>query len=193
LIDDALVLSALDAGGLHFKVLDRVLRLRLGTRHLTSRPVRTRIERLRVTKPLDDEGLRPHRARDDPESPTLGIYRTLSGNVNLIAEVLLDRNIVVMAVYDNFDLRFAICDRVIDIETGIEHAIKRFDQSPHHDLAVLHRVPLGPVEVVPIVTKLVRSLNEVGKIRRRELIEPMQRFRRRDVTLGKFLTDVSRT
>ena len=93
-----LVLSAFDAGGLLFQVFDRVLRLRFGSGHLSSCTVRARIERLWVSEALDDERFRSHRTGDDPISALFGVYRTLSGYVNLVAEMLLDRDVVVMAV-----------------------------------------------------------------------------------------------
>src|SRR5690349_21524685 len=57
-----------------------------------------RIEALRVSQPLDDERFRSHRAWDDAVAAAFGVDRTLSGNENLIAEMLFDRDVVVMTV-----------------------------------------------------------------------------------------------
>ena len=60
--------------------------------------MRTRVERLRDFTAFDDERFRSHRTRDNSVTSVSGVDRTLSGNVNLIAEVFLDRDVVVMTV-----------------------------------------------------------------------------------------------
>ena len=120
LVDDAFVLSALDSGGLLLGHRSRI-RLRFGSGHLSSRTVRARVEALRISQTSDDERFRSHRAGDDPEAILFGVDRTLSGNVNLVAEMLLDRNIVVMAVdtsiscdleFDSWSLNIRLNDRI---------------------------------------------------------------------------------
>ena len=46
-------------------------------------------------------------------------------------------------------------------------------------------------QIAPVVFELVGSLNEKGKIRVGQLVQFMQRFRRRDVALGDFLADIA--
>ena len=97
--------------------------------------------------------------------------------------MLFERNVVVMAV----DLKLRLEGFAM-----IEHLVKDLQQTRHHDLAVLHRVGLRPLQVFPVRREFRRALDEVSEIRCGEFRQSPQALCRRDVTFGEFLADVAR-
>src|SRR5205814_2631646 len=103
---------------------------------------------------------------------------------NFFAIVLFERHVVVMTV--DLKLRpegFAM----------IEHLVENLQQTRHHDLAVLHRVGLRPLQIFPVSRKLRCSLNEVSQIRSWKFRQAPQRLRSRDVTLSQLFRSEEHT
>src|SRR5262245_40832636 len=67
LVEDAVILAALDTLGLLPQILQREALLRRRARHAPTGPVRCRLERLGVAATAHDVRARSHRARDDAE------------------------------------------------------------------------------------------------------------------------------
>ena len=159
--------------------------LAFGTRHLTSRTVRARVERLGIAQAVDDERFRSHRARDNSVTSFFGVDRALSGDVNLIAKVLFDRNVVVMTV--DRDLRRPTSRWSLNIR--LNERIRRVIMISRFFIAYL----LRPLQIVPVGLKLRRFLDEVSEIGSGKRVQIVKRFRRGDMTRRDLVSDVART
>src|SRR5690349_14321096 len=146
--------------------------------------MRTGVEALRQTASLDDERLGSHRPWDDSISSCRRVNRALACDENFFAIMLLERNVVVVTV--NFQLR-------LEWLAMIEHLVEYLQQTRHHDLAILHRVSLRPLQVLPVRLEFGSTRDEVSEVRSRQFVQTPQALRGGDVTLSQFLTDVART
>src|SRR6185503_20005581 len=124
--------------------------------------MRTGIEALRQTASLDDERLRSHRPWDDSVRSCRRVDRALACDENLFAVVLLERNVVVVTV--NCQLR-------LEWLAMIEHLVEYLQQTRHHDFAILHRVSLRPLQVLPVRLEFRRARNEVSEVRSRQFVQ----------------------
>src|SRR6185369_5753235 len=95
-----------------------------------------------------------------------------------------ERNVVVVTVN---------CQLSLERLAMIEHLVEYSQQSRHHDLAILHRVFLRPLQIFPVSLEFRRTRNEGSEVRSRQLVQSPQALCCRDVTLSQFLSDVART
>ena len=160
-VDDARIFAAFDAFCLTFEVVARELFLRRRARHLATSAVRAGIIALLVSKPLDDKRFRAHRAGNNSVSTRFGVNRAFARHVNLFAEMFFERDVIVMSVDRNFRLKlFAL----------IKHLVKLLQKTLHHHFAILHRVALRPIQIVPVIPELIGSLNKICEIRVGKLV-----------------------
>src|SRR5690606_22319626 len=126
------------------------------------------------------------RTRNNAKVSVAGTNCTLSRDKDILAVMILPRNVVVMTVY--FDVGGN------SIRLTVYSATQILKYTPHHLLAVLIRVFLAPLEIIKIVLKLLSSLGEIRKIRIWKLDEHLlhDAFSLVDVTLSYDLTDVAR-
>src|SRR6185503_1330499 len=100
LVDHALILPALDPGGLRGEVVAREELLRARAAHHASRAVRAGAVRVGVALAAHDEAARAHRAGNDAELALARAHRALARDPHALAEMLLDAGVVVVAVRD---------------------------------------------------------------------------------------------
>src|ERR1700730_16556070 len=97
-IQHAYILAAFNARSLARQIVFRKRSFGRATRHLAAGPVRAGVETLGLALPFHDERFRTHRSGDDAIDIFLSIDRALARDENLLAIVLLERDVVVMAV-----------------------------------------------------------------------------------------------
>src|ERR1700752_722800 len=120
--------------------------------------MRTGVEALRQTASLDDERLGSHRSWDDAVHSCRRVDRALACDENFFAVMLLERNVVVVTV--NCQLR-------LEGLAMIKQLIEYLQQTRHHDFAILHRVPLSPLQILPVRLEFRSTRNEVSQVRSR--------------------------
>src|SRR5580698_11576075 len=105
LVDHVLILAALHTlrGGHMIRQGELLPRRR--ARHRTSSAMAAAIETLSIPQAAHDERTRAHAARNDAHLALASTYRALTGHQHVLAEMVLARDVVVMAV-DCLDLRF---------------------------------------------------------------------------------------
>src|SRR5439155_7094877 len=130
LIQYAYVFTTFNARSLTSEVVLREGPLRRTTRHLAAGTVRAGVKTLRCTASFDDERFRAHRSGNNAVDVFVGVDCAFTRDENLLAIVLFERNVVVMAV----DLKLRLKRAAM-----IEHLVEDFQQTRHHDFAVLHR------------------------------------------------------
>ena len=111
------------------------------------------MEGVRIALAADDERPRAHRAGDDAEFAQAGVHRSLAGDPDTRAEVLLGGHVVVVAV--DGDLAGA--------EVG-ERAAQHVENARHHHLAVGAREGLRPADRLDIVGEQVGALRQPGEV-----------------------------
>lgn len=103
LIEDGVILPALNALGLLFEIGHGKGTASLGAAHLSARTMRARAIRLEIYLAADDVTALPHRTGDDAQIALACPNRTLARHPQIFSEVVLAFDIIVMAVvcYDS--------------------------------------------------------------------------------------------
>src|SRR5690242_21698908 len=91
-------------------ILHRKSPLRFIPRHCPARSMTATAEALRVALAAHDKGARPHAAGNDSQIALPGPHRALARDQHVLAEMLLSRHVIVMAV-DRLQLRLERRDR----------------------------------------------------------------------------------
>src|SRR5882724_6956442 len=178
LVEHARILAALDALGLGFQVLDREAPPGFAPAHPPAGSVRGALEALRVPQSADDVAAGPHAAGNDAQVPLAGADGPLAGDQDLLAEMRLLRDVVVMAE-----------DGLRELHLGAELPDHRSVQVEHR-LPVLHRVPLRPEEVAPVLVHLPGAGEKDGQVPIGQVLVVRQLLRPLDVDLCQRLADV---
>src|SRR5262249_54491413 len=187
LVEDAGVLAALHTLGLDGEVFLRELPLRLAAGHLPAGAVGSALEGVAVAEAANDEGAGPHRAGNDSQLPFPRADRALARDEHLFAEMDLVGDVVVVAVDGGRQAQ----PRDVPLEAEGEGELP---QDPvHHDLAVLPRVALAPLDVLAVLAELRRPGEEIGEVGIGQAVgEPLHgSLRLADVDLGDGLSDVA--
>lgn len=153
LIENALVLSALNPFSGPCMIFEGDYLMRLPTGHAPAGTMRTATEAIRIALPADDEGAGAHGAGNDTQIAHTSPHGTLAGHPDVLAEVVLALDVVVVAV----DGGLAQKERRQDIT-------QRLERQRHHLLAVLPREVLSPRHRFAVVVKEVGVLDQIGAV-----------------------------
>src|SRR5581483_4207108 len=123
LVQDVLVLAAFDPRRRGGMVVERDALARLVARHAAPRTVRAALERVGVPLAANDVRARAHRAGDDAELALTRAHGALPRHQHVFAEVLLPRDVVVVAVHRRLRIhRERLRYRALDgADDGVEH------------------------------------------------------------------------
>src|SRR5215469_16181325 len=125
--------------------------------------MRTAVEAFRIALPANDVASSAHRSRNDPEIAFARANRALACYEDVLAEMVLPRDIVVVAI-DGFYLG-------LDCFTA-KRPIDGFHRGAEHDLPVRQREVLRPPHRLDVIVKVAHALWQIGEIGIRQIDEP---------------------
>src|SRR6266851_5856778 len=124
--------------------------------------MRTAVEALGIPLAADDIGARAHAAWNDAKITLARPDRSLPGDPDVLAEMVLALDVVVMAVHG--------LDGSLDLAT--QRSAHRAQRRRHHHLALHHGEALRPADGFEIVFEILLALRQISEVLVRQIDEP---------------------